>query len=149
MSWLASTDADSQVPENWLGAHLDALHAGWDAMTGTVRVGDWAGHRPSTEHWFHEVYERPRAAPTDVAHHHVHGANLGVCATSYRTVGRFPPLTTGEDVAMIAQLDRTGHHIRGTRAVPVLTSARLSGRAPHGFAAYLVRASPPTQADRR
>jgi hypothetical protein len=67
----------------------------------------------------------------------VHGANLGLTPDAYRATGGFPPRATGEDVALVAALDRTGLRVLRDRAHPVVTSARTEGRAPDGFAAHL------------
>jgi len=39
--WLATTDADTIVPASWLRQHVRYASQGWDAVAGTVRVGDW------------------------------------------------------------------------------------------------------------
>jgi hypothetical protein len=71
-------------------------------------------------------------------HPHVHGANFGIRADAYRALGGWAPLASGEDVAL-ARRARAAADLTtvSTGAIPVLTSSRLSGRAPHGFAAYL------------
>jgi hypothetical protein len=70
-------------------------------------------------------------------HRHVHGASLGISTTAYRAVGGFAPRPTGEDVTLVAALDRAGHRVVRDRAQPVVTSARSDGRAPDGFAEHL------------
>ncbi len=132
--WLAGTDADSVVRPGWLAAHLDACEQGWDALVGTVEVTDWTAHRPSTEARYVRRYAH---GADELGHRHVHGANLGVRASAYRAVGGFAPLVSGEDVDLVARLDRAGHRVRRDHAVPVATSARLDGRAPSGFAGHL------------
>lgn len=132
--WLATTDADSVVPADWLHAQVDALRAGDDARVGTVRVGDWGRHPEVVRRWFREVYDHP-----DDVHPHVHGANLGVRASAYRAVGGFAPLVTGEDVALVAALEARGARVRRTRHAPVLTSTRVTARAVAGFADHLLR----------
>ncbi len=67
-------------------------------------------------------------------HRHVHGANLGVRVSAYRRAGALAPLSTGEDVALVAALDRCGAAVLRTARAPVTTSARLRGRAPAGVA---------------
>jgi GT2 family glycosyltransferase len=133
--WLASTDADSVVGPGWLSAHRDAWEQGWDALVGTVEVTDWTAHRPSTASRYARRYARGAAG--ELAHRHVHGANLGVRASAYRAVGGYAPLVTGEDVDLVARLDATGHRVRRDPTVPVVTSARLDARAPAGFAGHL------------
>jgi hypothetical protein len=138
--WIAVTDADSTVPPDWLARHAAWAARGWDAVAGTVDLppsGLAALHRQR-----YEAGRPPGGAPWH--HPHVHGANLGVSARAYRRVGGFPPLAVGEDRALVAALERGGHRVLRTAECPVLTSGRLSGRAPRGFAADLAAlAGPP------
>jgi glycosyltransferase involved in cell wall biosynthesis len=130
-TWICSTDADSTVPAHWISGQLAHAGRGADAVVGTVRVADW-GTLPAV------VRERYQAGyREDNGHRHIHGANLGFRLTAYDAAGGFGSQRTGEDVALIARLRRTGAAIVWAADLPVLTSARLDGRAPRGFAAYL------------
>lgn len=144
-TWLTTTDGDSQVDPTWFSRHLDAIDHGWDALVGTVAVHDWRGHSEVTR----RRLERDYAAALAGDHRHVHGANLGVRGAAYRAVGGFRALATGEDVALVADLERAGFRIRRTRSAPVVTSARRHGRAPAGFAANLRRLDTETTIDAR
>ncbi len=128
--WIATTDADSAVPESWLTAQLELAERGADAVVGTVAVTDWSG-RPERVRTRWTAIHRPVDG-----HSHVHGANLGVTAAAYAAVGGFLPLPVGEDVALVRALGR-GHHVVRTAATPVATSTRRTARAAGGFAAYL------------
>ncbi|GAA4982632.1 glycosyltransferase [Kitasatospora paranensis] len=134
--WLAHTDADSRVPSGWLAHQLACAAAGWCAVAGTVRVTDWTGHPPATAVAFHGHYT---AAEDAGAHPHVHGANLGVRADTYRAVGGFAPLPVGEDRALVAALEAAGVHVTRTGRHPVTTSARRDARARGGFGDFLLR----------
>ncbi len=130
--WLATTDADSLVPPDWLSRQLRFADAGWEAVAGTVTVTDWTGHAPGTAGEFarrYGVWPGP--------HPHVHGANLGFTAGAYRAAGGFPPLRTGEDRALVATLRAQGRRVLRTPLVTVVTSARATHRAPAGFGHYL------------
>jgi glycosyltransferase involved in cell wall biosynthesis len=130
--WLATTDADSRVPPDWLLGQLESWARPADARVGAVYVEDWSEHAAGARHWFADVY--------DVAgdpHPHIHGANLGVRAAAYRACGGFAGLTTGEDVALVAALDAAGFAVHRTRRSPVLTSGRRIARAQEGFARRL------------
>ncbi|MFC5139624.1 glycosyltransferase [Actinomycetospora rhizophila] len=147
--WLATTDADSVVPPDWLAAQLDARDRGADAWVGTVEVVDWTGVPGAVPARYRAAYEADHHLGD--RHRHVHGASLGVAAPAYRAVGGFPPRETGEDVALVERLDRAGLRVVRDRRHPVATSARTEGRAPEGFAAHLlglarhvVRAAPGT-----
>jgi glycosyltransferase involved in cell wall biosynthesis len=135
--WLATTDADTLVPPDWLSRQAACANQGWDAVAGTIRVADWAGHRPAVRALFSQRY-RPATGP----HHHVHGANLGFRASAYLRAGGFPALATAEDHALVSALAAGGSRVLRTRALPVVTSARRESRAPDGFSHYLKQLEP-------
>ena len=130
--WLATTDADSRVPPDWLLAQLEAWDRPADARVGAVYVEDWS-EAPGARGWFADVYD----AAGD-PHPHVHGANLGVRPEAYRACGGFRGLATGEDVALVDALDAGGFAVHRTRRSPVLTSGRRIARAQNGFAGRLI-----------
>jgi glycosyltransferase involved in cell wall biosynthesis len=146
--WLATTDADTQVPARWLQQQARYAGQGWDAVVGTIRVADWSGYPPAMRSLFRERYDREPYEPDEPGepddtrakqHPHVHGANLGFRASAYLRAGGFPALATAEDHALVAALTADGSRVLRTRALPVITSARRISRAPHGFAHYLSR----------
>ncbi|MEN4904721.1 glycosyltransferase family 2 protein [Luteimonas sp. TWI662] len=126
--WLASTDADSVVPPDWLSSQLAC---GGDAFCGMVAVDDWLDYacdvRAAHEH------RHPRRD----GHLHVHGANLGLAAEIYLRCGGFPAIAAHEDVALVDALVACGAQIARCAAPIVLTSARRSPRARQGFGDYL------------
>jgi glycosyltransferase involved in cell wall biosynthesis len=122
--WLAFTDADSCVAPDWLVAQLSLRT---DAVCGSVQVEDWDEHPARLR----EIW-RERYCDAD-GHRHVHGANLGVSAQAYQRAGGFPPLTCGEDVALVELLHATGASICWSAAPRVTTSARLRARVRGGF----------------
>jgi glycosyltransferase involved in cell wall biosynthesis len=129
-TWVATTDADSVVPSDWLCRHLDIAHAGADLMLGTV-VPDPA-----------ELDERALAAwttqhPQVDGHPYVHGANLGVRADTYLRAGGFAEVREHEDVLLTAAVRALGGVVVSPAGGPVRTSARTVGRTPGGFAEYL------------
>lgn len=134
--WLACTDADSVVPPDWFLAHLAARTAGCQALAGTVRVGAWEDRSAGVRSRYEAGYAG-HGGGDEAGHRHVHGANLGVDAAAYRRCGGFAPLSSGEDVALVAALERDGARIHRSRAVPVLTSARRRARTAGGFADHL------------
>lgn len=131
--WLATTDADTQVPRGWLTNQLAHAHCGAHAVAGMVSVADWSGHPPITAERFRRIH------PHITGHHHVHGANLGISARAYLAVDGFPTLPAHEDIALISTLKRGGHRVLHTADPPVITSARRHARAPTGFADFLIR----------
>lgn len=129
-TWVASTDADSAVPETWLVEQLALADAGVELVTGFVTAdpadtpGELRGLVPT---------------PTLLAdgHHHVYGANLGFTLRTYLDLGGFAPLAAHEDVTFVEQARRHGVRCHASGSLRVLTSGRTDGRAPEGFAAYL------------
>ncbi|MCO4238256.1 glycosyltransferase family 2 protein [Pseudarthrobacter raffinosi] len=129
--WLANTDADSCVPENWLLRQVELADGGADAVLGTVE--------PDPEGMDGELLRRWHARhPLREEHPHVHGANFGVRASAYIRAGGFPRQRSHEDRALAARLRRHGFRITSTDTVRVLTSGRTEARAPQGFGAYLL-----------
>jgi hypothetical protein len=126
--WLANTDADSRVPANWLSTMVKEADRGAHVVLGTVLPDATSA---VARRW------RSRHVLRD-GHPHVHGANLGIRGDVHNELGGWPPLRTGEDVAL-AQRATAADHLRIARigTIPVTTSARTEGRAPRGFAAYL------------
>ncbi|MFE7751111.1 glycosyltransferase [Streptomyces sp. NPDC057428] len=138
--WIASTDADSEVPHRWLAHQRACAEQGWDAVVGTVRPHGWPPVLEEAIHDHIRAYEAAGRHPErSDAHPHVHGANLGVRADAYLRCGGYPALATGEDHALVAALLSSGHSVLRTRRFPVLTSARLTARADQGYAQNLRR----------
>lgn len=127
--WLACTDADSKVPEDWL---IRQLGFDADAVCGTVAVEDWL---PEHSLALRQRYEAGYHA--EEGHRHIHGANLGICARAYRRAGGFQPMTVSEDVHLINELQRCGAHIVWTAMISVRTSSRADCRARGGFGDFL------------
>ena len=128
-TWIATTDADSAVPANWLTAQLTFARNGAELVLGTVYPDD-ALPAAGQDRWAQGHLLRD-------GHPHVYGANLGVRADRYLEVGGFASVTTDEDVRLVAALRARGVVEVRSVQIAVLTSGRLSGRAPHGFAGYL------------
>ncbi len=127
--WIATTDADTIVAEDWLERQLDHARNGADAVAGIVElIDDPAADMPTTSA-FERIYRLD--GPT---HPHVHGANLGVGAAWYRRAGGFRDVTCSEDHLLWQALQGLGAHCLSTIDVRVATSARLHGRAAGGFA---------------
>jgi glycosyltransferase involved in cell wall biosynthesis len=98
--WLATTDADSEVPSHWLTHQIDCKNRNIEFWAGRVEVSDWADRPTSTPRLWNEAY-RSEWAP-------IHGANLGITAELFLRVGGFLPLICGEDDALRDQ-ERLNH----------------------------------------
>lgn len=129
--WLATTDADTLVPADWLQRMVAYADLGWDAVVGTVAVQDWAasGRDDAVRRAWQADYARSRT--------HVHGANLGVRGSSYAAVGGMPTRALAEDVGLVAALSTAGAKVLTATDIAVVTSARSSTRAPGGFSSFL------------
>ncbi len=133
--WLATTDADSQVEATWLGHQVGLADDGADVVLGVVRLH---GHTaaPEVRRAFHLDYHKQLF--DDGSHTHIHGANLGLRASTYLQVGGFPHLPNHEDRHLIQRLRRTPDVIiETTQRLIVSTSGRLESRCDDGFAAAL------------
>jgi glycosyltransferase involved in cell wall biosynthesis len=128
--WLANTDADSEVPANWLASMMAEARLGAHLVLGTVVPGPGLRPRARTQ-WLkrHRLHD---------GHPHVHGANFGIRGDAYLALGGWQPLVTGEDADLARRAAGTGHlRISRIASAPVMTSARQQGRAPRGFSRYL------------
>lgn len=128
--WVASTDADSQVPAHWVTEHAAIARTGVDLLVGTVRPD------------FRDLTPAQRAAWSathvpGVANGHVHGANLGIRASVYLAAGGYPAIGEHEDVELVAAARRAGAREVATDTCWVLTSGRTVGRTPGGYARHL------------
>ncbi len=130
--WLATTDADSTVPADWLAVQLMFARTGVEVVAGTVAVEDWSQQPSAAKARFAETY----GVPGD-GHVHVHGANLGLCAAAYVDAGGVPPLAVAEDRALVASLRGRARRLVATGRAPVVTSARRESRTEGGFADHL------------
>jgi glycosyltransferase involved in cell wall biosynthesis len=131
--WLANTDADCCVPEDWLLDQLALAEAGVEAVTGIVDVDDFCEHDAGVAQRFRESY----AIYPDGRHPHVHGANLGVRGDAYLRAGGWSELATAEDHDLWNRLRKAGCNCVSFARMSVITSGRRVGRAPHGFAGAL------------
>ena len=128
--WVATTDADTVVDADWLTLQLEFARDGAIAVAGIVDLLDSDSLDADLVGGFRSAY----TVNVDGTHPHVHAANLGFRADAYRDVGGWNPLASGEDHDLWNRLCTIGPTV-STTALRVHTSARLTGRAPEGFAA--------------
>jgi glycosyltransferase involved in cell wall biosynthesis len=128
--WLASTDADCEVPASWLTGMLAQARRGAHVVLGTVLPG--AELSPALRaRWLSQHRLRD-------GHPHVHGANLGIRGDAYLALGGWQPMVSGEDAELARRACAVGYiRVSRSAAIPVLTSVRRAGRAPSGFSSYL------------
>lgn len=130
--WLTTTDADSQVPGDWLAEQLRLASLGAEVVAGTVRVEDWTEQPAAVRERFSRSYGAPGRC-----HRHVHGANLGMSAAAYLDAGGVPPLMLAEDQALVDVLRARHRRLVATGRIPVITSGRRESRITGGFADHL------------
>ncbi len=124
--WLATTDADSEVPEDWITAQLRMRHEGGQVWVGPVSVRDWSDRSAGTaESW--RLHYESECLP-------IHGANFGIDAATYLDAGGFAEMPTGEDRDLFERAVGVGAVVRHDPQVRVVTSSRREARAPKGFA---------------
>lgn len=128
--WIANTDADSVVPQNWLRAQVAAADAGADVVLGTVRP-DFDDLSPRHRRLWLETHTP--GLPTG----NTHGANLGLRASTYLAAGGFALVGEHEDVQLVDACRRIGASLLASDAAEVITSGRFVGRTPGGYAGFL------------
>lgn len=132
-TWLASTDADTVVPPDWLGHQLDLADAGFVAVAGVVRVDSFVDHPAGTESAFAAHYATEPGAP----HTHVHGANIAARADAYLRAGGWEALGLAEEHDLWRRLRAAGERCLATTTLWVTTSGRAKSRSDGGFADLL------------
>jgi Glycosyl transferase family 2 len=130
--WLATTDADSTVPADWLSHQLDAANGGAMVFRGLVEPDPRECGRSAYRAWSDSYLRVP-------GHPHVHGANLGIRADAYLACGGFDPFAAaGEDVALVRRARERALPVVASAGAVVRTSGRLVGRVTGpGYATYL------------
>ena len=128
--WIANTDADTIVPSDWIARQLPFADKGWAAIAGIVRVDLIDGRAGSIVDRVFADY----AVECDGSHSHVHGANLGVRADAYISVGAWRNVALAEDHCLWSRLKAAQWPTLSTADLVVTTSGRLTGRAAGGFA---------------
>jgi len=128
--WLANTDADTQVPADWIARQLQLADRGMTAVAGIVQLLDEPDGAAPLAHVLFNDYE----IAANGSHSHVHGANLGVRADAYLDAGGWSHRTVAEDHCLWGRLRRRGWPMTASASSVVHTSGRLHGRARGGFA---------------
>jgi cellulose synthase/poly-beta-1,6-N-acetylglucosamine synthase-like glycosyltransferase len=126
--WLANTDADTAVPPDWLAVQLKLADSGITGIAGIVRLAESGGAA------VHEAFRKTYRLAADGTHAHVHGANLSVRADAYLDAGGWSHRAVAEDHCLWQRLSARGWRVCSPVSSVVVTSGRLRGRAPGGFA---------------
>ena len=139
--WLANTDADCLVPEDWLLLQLACADSGFAAVAGIVDVDSFEEHESKVEELFRLTYR----LHADGTHPHVHGANFGIRADVYCRAGGWSNCETGEDHHLWRRVQHAAHPVSSNSQLRVVTSGRRVGRAPLGFADALAAHNGPSR----
>lgn len=140
---LFITDADSAPRADWIAAGRAALDLADVAAGRIVRRNAGADAGQSRIEAYYDRLHRYRRSVDPVpweardSHHYASGANIAVRAATYRRIGGFRPLATGEDATFLDDAARAGFRVRRDGAMVVETSSRRHGRAPDGLAGAL------------
>jgi hypothetical protein len=126
--WVANTDADSTVPDTWLTTQFALANAGFDAVIGTVTP---AGLDPRLDRIWRQRHRLVEG------HDHVHGANLGLRASTYLQAGGFAAVSLHEDLDLVNRVKGCTTRWMTTHRTNVRTSARTQSRVEGGFATYV------------
>jgi glycosyltransferase involved in cell wall biosynthesis len=145
---LMTTDADGQVPPDWISRNLASLRAGADAVAGRAEVdGIDAAEIPQSlvendalecayAALLDEMAYRIDPDPADPwpRHDEHSGASIAMRVAAYHRAGGVPPALIGEDRALFAALRRVDARIRHAPEICVTVSGRIHGRAFGGMA---------------
>lgn len=147
---LLTTDADAELPADWVAANGAALQ-GAEIVGGRLVIHPDAEPDPAIaaldtrieRYWaaVRALEDRLDPPPHDPAPRHGDhtGASLALRAGLYRRVGGLPPLPHGEDNALVARVQEAGGRLRHCPRVHVRVSDRAVGRAEGGMASEMVR----------
>lgn len=168
--WIANTDADSAPHSDWITQQLALADQGYCGVAGVVHVASidcrlldvirrwrkeyWGALTPGIAHGLdvNAVWAGRTAAgvdhvvdsyAADIAHPHVHGANLGFRADAYLDAGGWSDLALAEDHCLWSRVRSQGWRVASSIACVVTTSGRLKGRAEGGFADSLRKMAGP------
>jgi GT2 family glycosyltransferase len=145
---ILTTDADAEVPENWVEANVRAIEQGADAVCGMAVIDPLEAlliPRHLHEDDAREVaYGRlldeiaslilPDPADPWPRHTEDSGASIAIRASVLRRVGGMPFLHSGEDRALLARLRLLDAQVRHDPKISVVVSGRIEGRAQGGMA---------------
>ncbi|UOM36540.1 glycosyltransferase family 2 protein [Acuticoccus sp. I52.16.1] len=148
---LLSTDADTQVPADWI-VRMAALIRGGAALVSagiTVDEEEASALPPAVRRAgrveselaqaYQAIWERLVAPEPCALLIAAGGANMAVGARAYRAVGCLPTNQRNEDRALTEAILAAGLPVRVDRSIAVVTSLRTEARAPHGMADAIAR----------
>jgi Glycosyl transferase family 2 len=150
---ILTTDADGEVPADWIELNVDAIEKGADAVCGRAVIDPIEAFfipqhlhdDDAREVAYGEILDQIRSIvlpdPADPwpRHQEDSGASLAVTASIFRRVGGVPHLPSGEDRALIESLRMIDARVRHDPRISVVVSGRIEGRARGGMAETMRR----------
>jgi glycosyltransferase involved in cell wall biosynthesis len=150
---ILTTDADGEVPADWVELNVDAIEKGADAVCGravidpieALFISQHLHDDDAREVAYGQIVDQIRSIvlpdPADPwpRHQEESGASLALTASMFRRVGGVPRLPSGEDRALIALLRMIDAHVRHDPRISVVVSGRIDGRARGGMAETMRR----------
>lgn len=147
---VMTTDADTRVAPDWVGANLSELRQA-DLICGLVlpdpeeaaRLPARIGQLGAEEGEYEQLTRRamwlldPVPHDPDPAHLNAAGASLAFGRNLYDDLGGIPALSAGEDRAFAAAAEVAGWRVRHSALARVVTSCRMTGRTAGGMAGAL------------
>jgi GT2 family glycosyltransferase len=145
---VLTTDADSEVPDNWIEANLRAIEQGADAVCGMAVIDPLEAlliprnlHEDDAREVAYgrlldEIASLVLPDPADPWPRHTEdsGASIAIRTSMLQRVGGMPCLQSGEDRALIERLRLIDARVRHDPKISVVVSGRIEGRAQGGMA---------------
>ena len=145
---LLTTDADGQVPPDWVAANLSYLRRGLDAVAGRAVLNSADQATIPARLIEDDALECAYAAALDEMasiiaprrwdpwprHTEHSGASIAVTVAAYSRVGGMPAAPVAEDRKFFAALEAAGARVRHAPDIVVTVSGRTIGRAEGGMA---------------
>lgn len=145
---ILTTDADAEVPENWIESNLAAIEAGADAVCGMAVIDPFEAlmipahlhEDDAREVAYGQLLDEiesvilPDAADPWPRHTEDSGASIAVSTPIFRRVGGMPCIAAGEDRGLIRSLRGVDARVRHDPSIKVIVSGRFEGRAQGGMA---------------
>jgi hypothetical protein len=145
---ILTTDADAEVPADWVEANLEAMTRGADAVCGravidpieALLIPPHLHEDDAREVAYGQLLDEigsmilPDPADPWPRHREDSGASIAITAAMFRRVGGVPSLPSGEDRALIRNLRMIDARVRHDPNISVVVSGRIEGRAQGGMA---------------
>jgi glycosyltransferase involved in cell wall biosynthesis len=145
---ILTTDADGEVPPDWIELNLLAMEEGADAVCGravidpieALLIPQHLHDDDAREIAYGQMLDQIRSIilPDDAdpwpRHQEESGASIAISASVFRRIGGLPHMPSGEDRTLIELLRLIEARVRHDPQISVVVSGRIEGRAGGGMA---------------